>query len=45
MEARFAVLEVFSVAAIYYLIMTTVWGQVQKRIEARLGRGYGTSGT
>lgn len=44
MEARFAVLEVFSVAAIYYLIMTTVWGQVQKRIEARLGRGYGTSG-
>ena len=45
MEARFAVLEVFTVAAIYYLIMTTVWGQVQKRIEARLGRGYGTSGT
>jgi polar amino acid transport system permease protein len=43
MEHRFAVLEVFTVAAIYYLIMTTVWGQIQNRIEARLARGYGSS--
>jgi polar amino acid transport system permease protein len=40
-EERFAVLEIFVVAGLYYLIMTTAWGRVQNRIEAYLGRGYG----
>jgi len=43
MEERFAVLEIFTVCALYYLLMTTVWSRVQNRIEARLGRGYGGS--
>jgi polar amino acid transport system permease protein len=41
MEHRFAVLEIFTVAAIYYLILTTAWGWIQGRIESRLERGYG----
>jgi polar amino acid transport system permease protein len=32
------VLEVFGVAAIYYLIMTTAWGFVQERLERRFGQ-------
>ena len=40
MEHRFAVLEIFTVAAMYYLLLTTVWGWVQGRIEARLARGF-----
>ena len=39
-QQRFAVLEIFTVAAIYYLLMTTVWGAVQRRLEAYFGRGY-----
>ena len=37
-QERFEVLELFSVAALYYLAMTTAWGLVQHRIEARFGR-------
>ncbi len=37
-QERFEVLELFSVAALYYLAMTTAWGLVQNRIEARFGR-------
>jgi polar amino acid transport system permease protein len=34
------VLELFAVAAIYYLAMTTIWDFVQRRIERRFGRAY-----
>ena len=38
-QVQFKVLEIFTDAAIYYLVMTTVWGLVQRRIEAHYGRG------
>ncbi|MDR3496068.1 MAG: amino acid ABC transporter permease [Ancalomicrobiaceae bacterium] len=37
-QERFMVLELFAVAAIYYLAMTTIWDLVQRRIERRFGR-------
>ncbi|MDN3564552.1 amino acid ABC transporter permease [Paeniroseomonas aquatica] len=40
-QERFLVLELFLVAALYYLAMTTLWDLVQRRLEARYGRGYG----
>jgi polar amino acid transport system permease protein len=33
--------EVFFAAAIYYLIMTSIWNFIQSRVERRLGRGWG----
>lgn len=33
--------EVFFAAAIYYLIMTSIWNFIQRRVENRLGRGWG----
>jgi polar amino acid transport system permease protein len=30
----------FTVAAIYYLLMTSIWDIIQRRIEARYGRAY-----
>jgi polar amino acid transport system permease protein len=39
-QERFLVLELFIVAAIYYLLMTSAWDVVQRRIEARFGRAY-----
>jgi polar amino acid transport system permease protein len=39
-QERFMVLELFAVAAIYYLAMTTAWDFVQRRIERRFGRAY-----
>jgi polar amino acid transport system permease protein len=39
-QERFLVLELFVVAALYYLLMTTAWELVQRRLEARFGRGY-----
>lgn len=39
-QERFMVLELFAVAAIYYLVMTTLWDIVQRRIERRFGRAY-----
>jgi len=41
-QERFLVLELFVVAALYYLLMTTAWELVQRRLEARFGRGYAT---
>jgi polar amino acid transport system substrate-binding protein len=38
MQDKFLVLELFAVAAIYYLLMTSAWTVVQHRIEARFGR-------
>ena len=37
MQEHFHVLEVFGVAAIYYLVMTTAWGFVQERLERHFG--------
>ena len=34
------VLELFLVAALYYLVLTTLWDLVQRRLESRFGRGY-----
>ena len=39
-QEKFLVLELFAVAAVYYLILTTLWDLVQRRIEARYGRAY-----
>lgn len=40
-QEKFMVLELFVVAAIYYLIMTTAWELVQRQIEKRFGKAYG----
>ncbi len=39
-QEKFMVLELFAVAAIYYLTLTTLWDFAQRRIEARLSRGH-----
>jgi polar amino acid transport system permease protein len=39
-QEKFLVLELFMVAAFYYLMMTSLWDVVQRRIEARYGRAY-----
>lgn len=39
-QEKFLVLELFLVAALYYLAMTTVWEFVQRKLEARFGRGF-----
>lgn len=39
-QEHFLVLELFAVAALYYLILTTLWDVVQRRIEARFGKAY-----
>ncbi len=40
-QEKFMVLELFIVAAIYYLLMTTAWDFVQRRIERHYGRAHG----
>ncbi len=40
MQLRFDVLEVYCVAAVYYLALTTLWDFVQRALERRFGRGY-----
>ena len=44
-QERFMVLELFVVAALYYLLMTTVWSFFQHKIEAHYGRGYAAHDT
>lgn len=39
-QEKFLVLELFAVAAIYYLILTTLWDFAQRRIERRFGKAY-----
>ncbi len=39
-QEKFLVLELFTVAALYYLLMTSVWDVIQRRIEHRFGRAY-----
>ena len=45
MQQRFEVLEVFCVIAIIYLVMTSAWDLVQRRLELRFGRAYGATKT
>jgi polar amino acid transport system permease protein len=40
MQEKFEVLELYTVAAIYYLLLTTLWNFVQVRLEHHYGRGY-----
>ncbi|MDC0610407.1 amino acid ABC transporter permease [Vibrio sp.] len=42
-QEHFKVLELFLVAATYYLILTTLWDLVQKRIERHYENAYQTS--
>jgi len=44
-QEKFMVLELFLVAALYYLLLTTLWDFVQRRIERHYGRAYGNGGT
>jgi polar amino acid transport system permease protein len=39
MQVKFDVLEVFAAAAVDYLVLTTLWDQVQKYLERRFNRG------
>ena len=39
-QVNFRVLEGLCAAALYFLVLTTLWGLVQKRLELRAGRGY-----
>ncbi|SJZ88689.1 polar amino acid transport system permease protein [Enhydrobacter aerosaccus] len=40
MQIKFDVLEVFAAAAIYYLILTSLWDQAQRWLERRFNRAY-----
>lgn len=44
-QVEFKVLEIFIVAALYYLAMTTAWGFVQSWLERRFARGYAPDAT
>ena len=44
MQLRFDVLEVFAAAAVYYLLLTTLWDRVQRVLERRFGRGFEVGG-
>jgi polar amino acid transport system permease protein len=40
MQAKFEVLELYCVAAVFYLVLTSLWDLVQVRLERHYGRGY-----
>ena len=40
MQAKFEVLELYCVAAVFYLVLTSLWDVVQRRLELHYGRGY-----
>jgi len=39
-QERFAVLEIYVIATMYYLVIVSVWNKIQDRIEAYYGRAY-----
>ena len=41
MQVKFDVLEVFAAAAVDYLVLTTLWDRVQRRLERRFDRSGG----
>jgi polar amino acid transport system permease protein len=38
MQQHFQILEVYAAATAYYLILTSVWDAVQRRLEKHFGR-------
>lgn len=40
-QIEFRVLEAYFCAACWYLLMTTIWGQIQRRLEAHYDRPFG----
>jgi polar amino acid transport system permease protein len=40
MQAKFEVLELYCVAAVFYLVLTSLWDVVQRRLERHYGKGY-----
>ncbi len=40
MQAKFEVLELYCVAAVFYLVLTSLWDVVQRRLERHFGKGY-----
>lgn len=40
MQEHFQVLEVYAAAAVFYLILTSVWDLIQKRLEARFSKPH-----
>jgi len=40
-QIEFRVLEAYFCAACWYLLMTTVWGEIQKRLEAHYDKPFG----
>jgi polar amino acid transport system permease protein len=42
-QIEFRVLEAYVAAAIYYIVLTTLWGEIQRRIEAALDRPFRVS--
>ena len=44
MQDDFKVLELYCVAAVYYLLLTTLWSFVQIWLERHYGRGYAEEG-
>ena len=45
MQVKFEVLELFMAAAVWYLVLTTLWDLLQAPIERRLGRAYAAPAT
>ncbi|MFI5718754.1 amino acid ABC transporter permease [Nocardia sp. NPDC051750] len=39
-QVNFRVLEGLCAAALYFLVLTTLWGLIQRMLETRAGRGY-----
>ncbi len=42
-QLEFRVLEAYVAAAVYYIALTTLWGEIQRRIEAALDRPFRVS--
>ena len=40
-QINFRVLEVYSVAALWYLLLVSIWGLIQQRIEAHYEKPFG----
>lgn len=40
MQVKFDVLEVFAAASVYYLVLTTLWDRVQRRLERRFNTAH-----
>lgn len=43
-QVEFRVLEVYLVAACWYLVLTSIWGQIQRRLEAHYEKPFGPAG-